>query len=273
MKFSVIPIPTNLQDVVENIRIAEHSGGEIDINVCLNGLPGIVFQHQNGYSPIESISTRSGVATDIPTLYVYGQMTEPGVMHHRKGAFTTIQVVLKSHALQSLLGMNALALTNQVVALSEFSAAHLNLQMLEAPNEQERLRLLLDFLLTQREKVERRDCLIEESLCLIQQNIGCITVKYLLDNLYISERHFERRFSQAVGLSPHFYIRVKRFNAALCLMQSQRFVTLTTVAHDLNYFDQSHFIRDMKAFSGITPKTLSQKAGDFDHRQGVYAYF
>lgn len=273
MNFRVIPIPESLQDTVACIRISEHSGdAEVNINVCLNGLPGIVFQHQNGYSPVESISTRSGVATNIPTLYVYGQMTEPGTMHHRKGSFTTTQVILKPHALQTLLGMNALALTNQVAELSEFSGAHLNMKLMEAHDEQTRIILLTNFLIAQREKTKTRDRLVEESLRLIHHNIDCITVKDLLDDLSISERHFERHFSQTVGLSPHFYIRVKRFNAALHLMTSGRFGNLTDVAHRLNYFDQSHFIRDMKAFSGITPKSLAQKADDLDHRQGVYAY-
>jgi AraC-like DNA-binding protein len=55
-------------------------------------------------------------------------------------------------------------------------------------------------------------------------------------------------------------------------MQTKRFARLTDVAYTLNFYDQSHFIRDIKAFSGITPKMLFQKVEDFhpDHR--VLAY-
>ena len=96
--------------------------------------------------------------------------------------------------------------------------------------------------------------------------------QYLLECLNISERQFERRFIQAVGLRPQFYIRVKRFNQAVNLMKNRQFGKLTELAHALNYYDQSHFIRDLKSFSGITPTCLFQKVDDFQLDQGVYAY-
>ncbi len=273
MKFKVIPIPENLKEHVECIRIAEYTGqGGLAINVCLNGLPGIVFQHNDGQSPVDNITTPSRLATGIPTLYVYGQMTEPGVMNHKEMPFSTTQVVLKPHALQTLLGINASVLTNGLVDLAEFSADNLNMRLLEACDDQERIALLTNFLLAKLKQAKTRDRLVEESLRLIHLNMGCITVKYLLEYLNISERQFEKRFSQTVGLPPQFYIRVKRFNEAIRLMKTRQFGKLTDVAYTLNFYDQSHFIRDIKAFSGITPKKLSQKVDDFHPDQKVIAY-
>ena len=113
---------------------------------------------------------------------------------------------------------------------------------------------------------------MEESLRLIHQNIGTIHVKSLLERLHISERQFERRFSQTVGVPPQFYIRVKRFNEAVRLMKAGQFEALTAIAHALGFHDQSHFIRDIKAFSGMTPKSLSHKADDFHRGQAGYFY-
>jgi AraC-like DNA-binding protein len=273
MEFKVIPIPESLKTHVECIRIARYAGDEkIAINVCLNGLPGIVFQHHDGRSPLENITTRAGMATAIPTLFVYGQMMHPGVMHYQKASFTTTQVILKPNALQTLLGLNASVLTNAVVDLAEFSAGSLNLQLLEARDEKEHLAYLIHYLEAKSQAAKTRDCLIEESLRLIHHSAGAITVKALLECLNISERQFEKRFQQAVGLSPHFYIRIKRFNAALRLMQSGQFSTLTALAHRLHFYDQSHFIRDIKTFSGITPGYLLHKVGDIPLDQRVYAY-
>ena len=272
MQFKVIPTPEILKNDVECIRITDYNGkGRLAINVCLNGLPGIVFQHNNGRSPIENITTRLSSVTSIPILYVYGQMTEPGVMNHKPEPFTTTQIVLKPHALQSLLGLNASVLTNNLVDLSEFSVGQLNMQLLEARTEQEQLRLLTAFLVKKLDQARTRDCLVEESLYFIHNNIGCVTVKQLLEHLSLSERQFEKRFMQAVGLPPQFYIRVKRFNEAIRLMKTQPFEKLTDVAHSLNYYDQSHFIRDVKAFSGLTPKSLFQRV-DFQADQRVIAY-
>jgi AraC-like DNA-binding protein len=272
MKFTVIPTPQILKDDVECIRISEYDGDEpLAINVCLNGLPGIVFEHQDGRSPISTISTRYGSLNAIPTLYVYGQMTEPGVMHYQAGQFRTTQVVLKPHALQTLLGLNASVLTNSVVDLSEFSAGCLNSRLLDARTDQQRVNFITDYLTAKLREAKSRDCLVEESLRLIHQNSAAVTVKYLLDRLNLSERQFEKRFIQSVGLTPQFYIRVKRFNEAIRLMKTRPFEKLTDVAYALNYYDQSHFIRDIKAFSGITPKNLVQKV-DYHADQRVYAY-
>lgn len=273
MKFKLLPAPQSLQADVECIRIAEHNEADpLALNVCLNGLPGIVFQHHNGYSPIENITTRSSVVVDAPTLYLYGQMTEPSVMNHKQGPFTTIQVILKPHALSTLLGINAAHLTNVLVGLSEFSASILNMQLLEATNEEKRVTLLTTFLEQQLRREKQRDRLVEASLSMIDKNPGTVTVKGLLEAVNISERQFERRFCQSVGISPQFYIRIKRFNEAVRLMTTGRFESLTEVAYTLNFYDQSHFIRDIKAFSGVTPKHLSQRVDGVQPNQPVYSY-
>jgi AraC-like DNA-binding protein len=270
---TILPAPEILKDDVECIRIAEYSGDEgFSVKVSLNGLPGIVLQHHEGRTPIENIITPSKCNSNVPTLYVYGQITEPSIMNHKKGPYSVTQVVLKPHALNTLLGLNASVLTNGFAALGEFSAEDLNDQLIEANNQQARITLLTDFLVAHLKQVKTRDRLVEESLRLIHKDIGSISVKRLLGHLSISERQFERKFIQTVGVSPQFYIRVKRFNQAIALMKTGQFENLTDVAHALNFHDQSHFIRDIKAFSGITPKSLSQKVDDFHLDQKVFAY-
>jgi hypothetical protein len=52
------------------------------IKISLNGLPGIVFQHNKGRSPVESIITPSRRNFYVPTLYISGQQIEPSIMNH-----------------------------------------------------------------------------------------------------------------------------------------------------------------------------------------------
>jgi AraC-like DNA-binding protein len=260
MKYKFVAIPEILQEHVEAIIIGKHNGEtNLAINGYLNALPGIVFQHNNGRSPIDNITTSSSYRADTPTLFVYGQMTEPNVVSYKKVPFTTTQIFLKPHALQTLLGVNAAALTNDLVELREFSAGDLNMQLLDARNEQVRLTLLTNFLASKLKQATPCDRLIKESLRIIHNNVSGVTVKYLFECLNLSERQFEKRFSQTVGLTPQFYIRVKRFNEAVRLMQTGQFETLTDLAHHLNFYDQSHFVRDIKALSGVTPKSLFRK--------------
>jgi AraC-like DNA-binding protein len=272
IKFSTFPAPEILKNEVEGFAIAEYPGEEaLAIKLCPNGLPGIVFQHHQGRSAIGSVVTPSGLNRSAPTLFIYGQATEPIVINQKKEPATMTQVILKPHALQTLLGLNASALTDGWVELNEFSTEDLNVQLMEAHNEQERMTVLTSFLLAQLKQAKTRDRLVEESLRLIHHNLDAITVKKLLEQLHLSERQFERRFSQAVGVSPQFYIRVKRFNQAIKLIKTGPYPRITDVAHALNFYDQSHFIRDIKAFSGLTPKRVSHKEAAF-HDQVGYTY-
>ena len=98
-------------------------------------------------------------------------------MHYKRGSSTTTQVIFKPHALKTLLGINASALSNGWAELHEFSAEDLTVQLIEAKNEQERLTLLTSFLLAKFKQAKTRDTLVEESLRLIHNNIGSIHVK------------------------------------------------------------------------------------------------
>ena len=273
LNFRILPPPAALKDDVTCFQIVEYTGQEaVAINVLPNGVPGLLFQHSDGRSAIDKITTRSGRTGITPTLFVYGAGTEPSVMHYSARAYVTINVIFKPHALNSLLGINAATLTDCAAELNEFSRDNLNDQLLDASDEQKQIALLTAFLIAQRGRVQTRDLVIEAGLALIHQNLTSITVNSLRHALNLSERQFERRFRQTVGISAQAYIRVKRFNAAVQLLKTGQYSRLTDIAHALDFADQSHFIREVKAFSGLTPTRLAQKTDDFQHDQIGYSY-
>jgi AraC-like DNA-binding protein len=271
--FRILGVPEILRNDVECFIVHEFSGTVgTTINVFPSGIPGIVFHHNDRHAAIENIVTQSGHTFSPPTLFLHGAGTESSIMKFGKGSYSVMQIILKPHAVRTLFGINALSLNDGAVELNEFSKINLNEQLLEARNDQQRIALLTHFLAAKLKQHKTRDILVEESLRLIHQWAGRITVKAVLEHLDISERQFERRFCQAVGMSPVSYIRVRRFNEAMRLMKSRQYATLTEIAHALNFHDQSHFIRDIKTFSGSTPKSLSQRVSDFYHNQAGYSY-
>lgn len=270
---TTLPAPDILKNEIECLRIFAASSDEaVAINVAPSGLAGMVFHQNNGQSAIEHISTSSGRVSCLPPVFLYGPGTEPSVMTYRKGANTTMQVIFKPHALKTLLGLNASALTDAWVAPDAIAEHDLTNRLMEAPSEQERQIHFMRFLIARCKEERTRDVVVEDSLDFIHGNIGAIHLKDVLAHVHLSERQFERRFRQTVGLSPHMYIRVKRFNEAIRLIKSRQFTRLTDVAGTLNFADQSHFIRDMKAFSGMTPSSLEHQQDDIHYEQGGYSY-
>ena len=107
LNFRILPAPTALKDDVTCFQIVEYTGqGAVAINVLPNGVPGLLFQHSNGCSAIEKITTHSGRMAITPTLFLYGAGTEPSVMHYTAHPYVTINVIFKPHALNSLLGIS-----------------------------------------------------------------------------------------------------------------------------------------------------------------------
>ncbi|NDV56887.1 helix-turn-helix domain-containing protein [Bacteroides sp. 519] len=92
---------------------------------------------------------------------------------------------------------------------------------------------------------------IEASIQLI--NNGQSDVSLLADTACLSTKQFQRVFSEHVGANPKEFSRTIRFQKALHILETKPQTSLTTLAHECGYFDQSHMIKDFKALSGYTP--------------------
>jgi AraC-like DNA-binding protein len=67
----------------------------------------------------------------------------------------------------------------------------------------------------------------------------------------IPPKRFATLFRADVGLTPKTYFRVRRLQAALRTLTTS--ASGATVAADLGYFDQPHFVREFREFTGVTP--------------------
>lgn len=68
----------------------------------------------------------------------------------------------------------------------------------------------------------------------------------------ITSRYLQKLFLKHTGLTPKLYTKINRFQNTLVLV-SKREDSLTSIAYECNYFDQAHFIREFKSFTGLTP--------------------
>jgi AraC-like DNA-binding protein len=79
------------------------------------------------------------------------------------------------------------------------------------------------------------------------------SVGEVTERLGMSPKRVGRRFTEQVGLTPKRFSRVRRFQRALRSIPHDRPVDWAGIAATCGYFDQSHFIHDFRAFSGISP--------------------
>lgn len=272
--FKALLAPKILQRDVACINIIKCSS-ETDIvfNVAPSSVPGIVFQHFEGRSAIEKIAINNRISSEPPLAFLYGAGLEPSEMHYRAGSYTTINFILKPHGLNSLLRIDASELTGTFAALNAFSGTSFIQQLLDVVSVDDQINLVTEFLVTHLESSNHYDDAISAGLQFIDERIASVTVSDVCDYLTLSERQFQRRFRRTVGVSARSYIRVRRFHEAVRLIKVGHHDRLTDIAHMLNYYDQSHLIRDVRSLAGITPKTVLSNEEDLHHAQTGYSFF
>lgn len=72
----------------------------------------------------------------------------------------------------------------------------------------------------------------------------------------LSPRQFRRRCLEESGLTPKHLCRVLRFRHACRLARETDRPNWSGVALEAQYFDQAHFIRDFRQFTGLTPMAV-----------------
>lgn len=73
----------------------------------------------------------------------------------------------------------------------------------------------------------------------------------------LPRKSFTGLFRAEVGLSPKSYLRVRRLQAALRALSSP--AQGAAIAAELGYFDQAHFVREFRSFTGVTPTQYSRR--------------
>lgn len=97
------------------------------------------------------------------------------------------------------------------------------------------------------------DALVSRALTLLE-GAEPARVATIARALEVSERQLERRFLAAVGVTPRAFASLRRFERALAGAAAAP--SLSALAHAAGYYDQSHFIREVRRFAGAPPREV-----------------
>lgn len=82
---------------------------------------------------------------------------------------------------------------------------------------------------------------------------GMLFVEDILEKHSLSMSTLNRYFKKYVGMTVALYIRLVKFNTLTAGLYSDG-TKLQDIVAQYNFYDQTHFTKDFKKFSGITPK-------------------
>jgi methylphosphotriester-DNA--protein-cysteine methyltransferase len=94
---------------------------------------------------------------------------------------------------------------------------------------------------------------VQQAVIEIAQHHGALSIRRLSEHIGFSQNHLGNQFKRFVGIPPKEVARFYRFAHALRSLDSQPSVDLTLIAHQTQFYDQSHFNKDFVAFTGYRP--------------------
>lgn len=105
---------------------------------------------------------------------------------------------------------------------------------------------------------------ILQAVQLILEGGGNVKTSHLAQQVFLSERQFQRRFQEAVGLSPKIFCRIRRMRAALVerLLAEKSYAD---ILFDHGYTDKSHFNRDFSSLAGLPSAELEKYLRQIEH--------
>jgi AraC-like DNA-binding protein len=128
-----------------------------------------------------------------------------------------------------------------------------NEQLYEAKNNQQRIAVLERFLQSQLKEPQSHP-LIDQAIRKINSAGGNITIKNLITELPVSRDPFEKKFRRVTGATPKKFSDIVRLRHIIDTHSQDK--SLTETAHAAGYFDQSHFTKAFKSFTGQTPSAF-----------------
>lgn len=241
-------IPTKkIADFVESILVIENNEVKKSFSLPLfaNGKPTLLFQTKKG-----TINGNSNYLT------LFGQTILPEHITLTEN-FTLIAYFFKPFAITTLFGFSAKELTDNPINLNlihQKNADILKEKLINADTVDQMLEILNDFIFALTTKVQTDCRLIKYATKLIAENPSKEILKKAQEELFVTERTFQRMFEDKIGVSPNQYRRIAQFNSAFQQLNQKQFKLFSDIAFSNEFADQSHFIRTFKEFTNMTPK-------------------
>ncbi len=175
-----------------------------------------------------------------------------------KGSLSLFSIYFYPHGLAKFIDIPTNELYNQTIPL-KFIINNITNELEDSLSSKslfsERINIVEHFL-ESRIKTKQNDykeARIKHCINLINKTKGQMDINSLASEICLSRKQFERLFTEYIGVSPKQFLKTIRFQNAINI-KSNKDISLTKLAIDSGYYDQSHMIADFLSLSGKTPK-------------------
>ena len=255
-----------LKSYIEKMWLFESSGkmpvddlklvvpnGNIKLSVAFrNGI--VASMNGKSFTSKEQNISITGLA-DIPVILDVEKDVATGtivVEFNPQGAYRFFQISLSD-------------IQNQIAPLTDILgtvAKQLEEQISNVESVAGKVNLLQQFLLKQF-TLQAEDSIFEYCVAKITSSKGKITIKELEKKTGYSSRWLNMKFADKLGISPKNLATIIRFNQYYNSVANNKEMDFMQNAFYDHYYDQSHFLKEFKRFTGLSHSGFENTTNDF----------
>jgi len=230
----------------------------------------LIYQQKLTASPFSCLSYNH---YDIPVFEVNGkksiaesklQLTGPKIndnihaLHH--GRLSQVLFELKPTSFYYLFHRSPIEIINQTCALSRFIPKAKSEEFIHflsgVNNYRSHIKKLYNILEEYIAKSLPPVDFVENAIKLIERSSGNISVNAICDQINKSERQFNRKFSEIVGIPPIQYIKIRQLHFIINLIHLKQYKFMKEIAYDTGFYDPAHFSKNFKRLTGMSPEVF-----------------
>lgn len=190
---------------------------------------------------------------------VVGMMESPVVIASSQ-AVSALGIEFKPASAYRFLQFPLQDITNAVYSLTavfDLPGRSLQQTVTDAPTFERKIQAVEQFLIQRLS--DSPVSFIDHAVHLIQTHHGLLSIRELCSELGYSKRHVDKKFGEWLGISPKMLARIVRFQQFYQYWGMQEGYPDIYTA----YYDQAHFIKEFKAFTGDAPLAYARKTNQF----------
>lgn len=231
--------------------------------IAPNGKAKFIYSYLNGLSTIDN-----GILTDYneQEIFFIGIWDRPVTLSSKSRATGTIGIELTPNGLHRFTRLSAFEIVNKIYSFTDIYgiAGRKLIEYLANTTEiDNKIDILQAFLVDIVNMTDRNNSIIDYSVSLIKQSSGLILIKEIEQQTGYSKRYIDLLFKDHLGISPKTFSGIIRFQSFYNIWaNTDKSSFYSDNLYDL-YYDQAHFIKEFKKYTGYAPKQYANLKNDF----------
>lgn len=231
----------------------------VRINYLQNALPKVVSDYgytyiMLRYGNIEAFNYK-GEPVKVPKVLIKGTGDFFTIKAYKNSSWLTFE--LPNHVLSNVTKIRSINNRNKLLDLSLYVDKDIIKNLYEQLRDVNSVEMMAQIADQHLKEYYKDWGAIQPSVEIVEYILdkkGMLPVKELIEVFPYSERSLNRIFNKEVGASPYRFICLVRFNYIIREIENRESKSVLQLIEQYNYFDHSHFEKDIKKFLGQSIK-------------------